>query len=118
MKESKDNERFLQQLESTLDQSAEALDDATLRDLRNARRKAVTASEKRPAAWLLPVSGLATAATVAVFSVSLWMPSPQPGMDAQLSPLEDLALLGDSESLEFYEDLDFYLWLDDENQSG
>jgi len=110
-------ERFLQQLESTLDQSADTLDDATLRDLRNARRKAVNASDKRPA-WLLPMGGLAAAATVAAFSVSLWMSTPQPGMDAQLSPLEDLALLGDAESLEFYEDLDFYLWLDDENKSS
>lgn len=118
MNKPEEKDRFLQQLESTLDQSADALDDAALRDLRNVRRRAVTASEKRPAAWLVPVGGFAAAATVAAFSVSLWMSSPQPGADAQLSPLEDLALLGDAESLEFYEDLDFYLWLDDEKKSG
>lgn len=117
MNEPKDNDQFLQNVQSTLDRSVDELDDDTLRALRKARHKAVEASERRPV-WLMPVGGLAMAATVAAFSVSLWMAEPQPGVDAQLLPLEDLALLGDAESLEFYEDLDFYLWLDDEKDAG
>lgn len=113
---SEKDEFFLQQINTTLDQSANELDDDTLRELRKRRRQAVEASQKRPA-WLLPVGGLAMAATVAAFSVSLWMAAPQPGME-NMPPIEDMALLGDAESLEFYEDLDFYLWLDEEQNAG
>jgi len=113
----KDNDQFLQQVQSTLDQSADKLDDATLRALRKARHEAVAASEKR-SSWLAPIGGLAMAATVAAFSVSLWMAEPQTGLNSSLPPLDDLVLLGDAESLEFYEDLDFYLWLDDEKEAG
>ncbi len=118
MNEPKDTDQFLRQVKTTLDQSVDALDDDTLRALRKARHEAVAAASGRRSAWLMPVGGLAMAATVAAFSVSLWMADPQPGTNAQLPPLEDLALLGDAESLEFYEDLDFYLWLDDEKDAG
>jgi len=120
--EPKDTDRLLKMSKSTLDQAADGLDDATLRDLRRVRREALlagkpAASGKRPA-WLLPVGGLATAATVAVLTVSLWLTPPENDPIAQFTPLEDMALLGDAESLEFYEDLDFYLWLDDEKEAG
>lgn len=115
----KDEDRFLQRLTSTLDQTEHTLDDATLRQLRLARHKAVEASEKKAhSRWLLPVSGLATAATVAVLTISLWLVPPENKPGDALPALEDIALLGDAESLEFYEDLDFYLWLDDEQKSG
>ena len=110
------NDRFLQQVNAALDRSADELDDATLRALRKRRRHAVESSQKRPA-WLLPVGGLAMAATVAAFSVSVWMAAPQPGLE-NMPPIEDMALLGDAESLEFYEDLDFYLWLDEEQNNA
>ena len=118
--EDTDRDRLLKMSKSTLDQAVDGLDDATLRDLRCVRREALLAgkpsvSEKR-SAWLLPVGGLATAATVAVLTVSLWLTPPEHDLSTQLPPLEDLALLGDAESLEFYEELDFYLWLDDEDE--
>lgn len=111
----KNTTNFLHKLSNSLDQSVEEMDVSTQARLRAARREAVAASEiqSRPA-WLMPVGGLATAAAVAVLTMSLWMVTPDESMDAQLPPLEDLALLSDSEGLEFYEDLDFYLWLDDE----
>ncbi len=120
MNKPEDTDRLLKMSKSTLDQAVNGLDDATLRDLRRVRREALLAgkpvvSKKRPA-WLLPVGGLATAATVAVLTVSLWLTPPEHDLGTQLPPLEDLALLGDAESLEFYEELDFYLWLDDEDE--
>jgi len=117
-----DTDHLLKRTKSTLDQAADGLDDATLRDLRRLRRAAVAASQPAPRdsrlAWWLPVGGLATAATAAVLTVSLWLTPAAHDPAAQLSPLDDLALLGDTESLEFYEDLDFYLWLEDEEVSG
>ena len=110
---------FLHKLSDILDQSVEEMDASTKARLRDARREAVAASEEKSyAAWLMPVGSLAAAATVAVLTVSLWMTPPDEGVNAQLSPLEDFALLSDSESLEFYQDLDFYLWLDDEQKAG
>ena len=119
MNESKDQDQLVQKLKSTLDQSVDELDVDTLRQLRMARCKAVAASEKkaRPA-WWLPVGGLATAATISVLFVTLWLLPAEQGLKGQVPALEDIALLGDDEALEFYEDLDFYLWLDDEQKAG
>jgi hypothetical protein len=112
-------ERFLRQLNERLDHSVEALDASTQARLRAARREALAASGVRSLpAWLMPMGSLAAAATVAVLTVSLWLLPPEKGMDDQLPPLEDFALLSDSEGLEFYQDLDFYLWLDDEKKAG
>ena len=35
-----------------------------------------------------------------------------------MPPLEDIALLSDKEELEFYEELDFYLWLNNEQMQN
>ncbi|VAW85051.1 hypothetical protein MNBD_GAMMA17-314 [hydrothermal vent metagenome] len=115
-------DRLLKISKATLDRATDELDDATLRDLRRVRREALFASQLatsgKPPAWLLPMGGLATTATVAVLTVSLWLTPLENDPAVQFPPLEDLALLGDAESLEFYENLDFYLWLDDEKEAG
>ena len=115
-KNAEKDERLFQQVNAALDESVNELDADTLRELRLRRSQAIEASRKRPA-WLLPAGGLAMAATVAAFSVSVWMASPQPNAEP-MPAIEDMALLGDEESLEFYEDLDFYLWLDEEQQEA
>ena len=115
----RDTTDFLNKLSNSLDQSVEEMDVSTQAHLRAARHEAVAASEVQSLpAWLMPVGSLAAAATVAVLTVSLWMVPPDGGVDAQLPPMEDFALLSDSEGLEFYEDLDFYLWLDEEQKAG
>lgn len=112
-------ERFLHELSDSLDQSVEAIDVSVQARLRAARREALAASEARVRpAWLMPVGSLAAAATVAALTVSLWLMPPDKAVDGQLPLLEDIVLLSDSEGLEFYENLDFYLWLDDENRAG
>lgn len=118
MSDSQNTDQFLHKVKSTLDSAVDELDGATQARLRAARREALSlktpakARAHRPA-WLYSLGGLATAATVAVLGVSLWlMPSPE---NIATPPLEDLALLSDAEELEFYEDLEFYLWLDNEN---
>ncbi len=118
MSDSQDTDRFLHKVKSTLNNAVDELDGATQTRLHAARRAALSlktpakARAQRPA-WLYPVGGLATAATVAVLSVSLWL-APPPG-DNAMPPLEDLALLSDAEELEFYENLEFYLWLGNES---
>lgn len=110
---------FLQQLNDSLDRSVDEMDVSTQARLHAARREAVAASEaRRYTTWLMPVGSLAAATTVAVLTVSLWLVPPDETVDEQMPPLEDFALLSDSEGLEFYEDLDFYLWLDTEKEAG
>lgn len=113
-KHAEKDDRFLQQVNAALDESVNELDVDTLRELRLRRSQAIEASRKRPA-WLMPVGGLAMVATVAAFSVSVWLAAPQSGAE-NMPAIEDMALLGDEESLEFYEELDFYLWLDESQQ--
>jgi negative regulator of sigma E activity len=110
---------FLHSVSESLDHSVETMDASTQARLRAVRREALAASEARSRpAWLMPVGSLAVAATVAVLTVSLWLVPPDTAVDAQLPAPEDIALLSDSEALEFYENLDFYLWLDEENKAG
>jgi len=123
--EPQDKDRFLHTVKSTLDRSVDELDDATRRQLCEARRQACQVASKETArgmsawsTWWLPVGGLAAVATIAVFAVSLWLLPAEDGLQGQLPAEEDIALLGDAESLEFYENLDFYLWLDDEQKAG
>jgi len=93
--------------------------------------------------WWMPVGSLAAVATVAVVAVSLWSLPPGQMLDEQISTAEDIAMLSglslsdsglsgnglsdnslndselsDAEALELYENLDFYLWLDDEKKAG
>lgn len=116
MSDRQQTDPFLRRVTDTLDQAVEELDGAIQGRLRAARREALTARQARPA-WLLPLGGLATAATVAVLALSLWL-LPAPQQPALMPSVEDMVLLSDEAELEFYEDLDFYLWLDSEKQVG
>jgi len=116
MMQDKDEAAFLAQAKTTLDEAEGRVDDITKARLRTLRREAVAARrERHRPAWLLPAAGLATAATVATLAVTLWSVPPAPN---ETLPLDDLALLSDAEALEFYEELDFYLWLEHEQQAS
>ncbi|NOX75454.1 MAG: DUF3619 family protein [Gammaproteobacteria bacterium] len=109
-------QRLLDAVKTSLDQSEQTLDGVTLGRLRAARREALgtltTNHPRRRRRELL--GGFAVAATLATLTVSLWILPPAPGdvSGNSLPALEDVALLTDAEELEFYQDLDFYLWLD------
>ncbi len=100
---------FLRQTKITLDEAEQRIDGATQTRLGAVRREALaTAGRSRRSPWLLPASGLAVAATVAILTVSLWQVSPS--VDS-LAALEDIALLSDEVDPEFYADLEFYTWV-------
>jgi hypothetical protein len=112
-----DNE-FLTKVRANLDAAREQLDEHTRSRLTTLRHEALERGQvRRPpwTQWLLPAGGLAVAVTVAALSVNLW--TAKPVMDEAL-PLEDMALLSDSEGPEFYEDLEFYQWLAEEEQNA
>lgn len=106
---------FLDRAKALLDQRADELDARTLARLQGARRAVLesrphsTGAIGRPAIGrMIWAGGLATA-TVAVVAGSLWLL--QPATQAPAGALEDLDLLTASETLDFYEDLEFYGWL-------
>lgn len=116
MSEDPRRDAFLDSLKQGLDQAGQRLDGATATRLRAARREAIASLDRpRRAAWLLPAGGLAVAATVTAISVGLWQMQP-PG--EHVSPLEDVALLSDPAGPEFYEELEFYMWLEEQARNG
>jgi len=109
-----DQPQWLQAAKSLLDDSTQNLDGATLSRLNQARQNAL-AQRRKPAVWIVP-AGLASACAL-LLAVSVWHgrvpppPTDTPAIDASA---------GDNEALtdddEFYEDLDFYAWLDAQNR--
>ncbi len=117
-----DKERqFLENARQVLDDSVRDLDAATMSKLAQARNAALDARlqkqrrRRRMFVWGAPAVGLAAAVLVGVMVFR----GPQPSAEAYVA---DLDILSGEESLEFYEEIEFYEWLaqgvDDEEISG
>ncbi len=108
---------LMKRASSLLDDAAENLDEKTLASLRQIRRKALdSATQSTGVNWMLPAGGFAAIATVAIVSVSIWTANPIE--DELTHAFSDIELLTSSESLEFYEELEFYAWIDEQDAKG
>lgn len=97
-----------------LDQSAADVDEITAQRLRQIRRQALTQSPRSPrSAWHWSYAGAASAAVV-VIAVVLW---PGPQQVDPLASLEDLELLSANEDIDFYEQVEFYQWLESDGEA-
>lgn len=107
---------WIAQARQLLDESASALDAATVSRLNRARQAAL---QQRRAArhWMLP-AGLVSAAAVLVLAVLAWQglaPPPRETdfpLGANNSANGDIELVSSDDGLEFYQDLEFYAWLE------
>ena len=95
-----------------LDESARDLDAATLSRLNRARQAALDlAAPRRRPAWLLPAFASACAV---LLGVAVWLP--RHGADtmpnATATDAGAAEASGDEASVEFYQNLEFYAWLD------
>jgi len=118
---------FNHAVKKTLDDSQEQLDSATQLRLQAIRKEAIKQGLGREGmphtnvggnwpSWVLPASGFASIALVAVLTIGLWQ---QTGTEQNLlANLEDMSLLIASDDLELYEELEFYQWLADEQNAG
>ncbi|GMQ75028.1 MAG: hypothetical protein BMS9Abin01_0271 [Gammaproteobacteria bacterium] len=111
-----------------LDEQADGLDSATLSRLARARRLALAAEVQprrrwrrlirlsdRPAGdWLVPAGAFAS---VLATAVALTLMVAEPG-NGGARAMDDLELLTAGEELELYENLEFYRWLQDREQTG
>lgn len=107
----------------TLDDSAAQVDGHVRDRLLQARREAVREASVRQShrrrgnRWLVPAGGFAALlmAVIVSFVISTG-PSDNPSTIDQsaIASTEDFPLLTSPESLELYEELDFYQWLEEE----
>jgi hypothetical protein len=121
-----DKHGWLSRAKALLDESAEGLDAATLSRLNRARQSAL--SRARPRAvqrWFLP-TGLASAC-VLLIAVAAWH-SRTPADATRVPELPftasasvnggDIDLVSSDDGLELYQDLEFYAWLDAQDQGS
>lgn len=110
---SDDDDTLAVRARTLLERGAEQLDAATVHRLAAARRAALrgeTRARVRPA-WLAPVSGLAVAASAVVVVVVLKFGGVPPA-PIETAGVEDIEILAAHDGPEFYQDVDFYAWLD------
>jgi hypothetical protein len=106
-----DDERLVAGIRQRLDRSCNALDGQTLSRLNRIRHAALERKQARGARMLLPFGGFVTAC-VLVVSVTLFRPGAvSDALPDSASPLEDIEILSSSDSLDLYEDYEFYQWL-------
>jgi len=102
---------FEDRTQRALRDSAEHLDGRTRSRLTQARHAAVAEIERRGSQrmrWLLP-AGAAAAAVLAVVLLQGRIATPTP---ETVATVEDIELITAEDSLEMYENLEFYAWLD------
>ena len=109
MKDTTDNQELLDSIRAELDHGVESLDAVTRSRLRQIRARAMAgAGRKRTPRFLIPV-GLAVTTCLVAIVISF-----VPGQQAiQENMVEDLDLMFTPDGLEFYEDLEFYEWLEE-----
>ena len=106
MNQDERDQALLAKAKAVLDRQAEDLDPRMAARLHAARRQALEASRQLGWAPWLAASGFATAAALVAV---LWWKQPQP--QPPLPVAEELELLASAEGLEFYDDLELYVWL-------
>jgi hypothetical protein len=121
---STDQPVWINQTKMLLDDSARDLDAATLSRLNRARQAALDLHRPRTTrVWLLP-AGLASAACALLLAVTVWQPhrhadtSNGVAAPSAAATTSDTDAVADDASPEFYQDLEFYAWLDAQNKGG
>ncbi len=119
MSHNEHNDPLDQKLKAVLDRQAEQLDGATLSRLRQVRAQALESMQRKRSRFGSNLGWAAGVATTAAMSVTLMLLWPGENNYSQdfVAGLADAELLADEESIEFYEELDFYIWLDQQNST-
>ncbi|MCG8016661.1 MAG: hypothetical protein JAY97_10635 [Candidatus Thiodiazotropha sp. 'RUGA'] len=122
------DDAFLSEVKQQLQKSSDELDELTLAKLGAARRRAVEAGSRsavyrfgdvlslgRGSMTILMLAGLLLIASAVLLNRAN---TPEQQQVQSITLLEDMELLGAAQELEFYQELDFYLWVTDEQDSG
>lgn len=111
--------RWTQQAKALLDESAHELDAATLSRLNRARQIALAQRRKAASRWFIP-AGLASACAL-LLAVTVWhgragVPHGQGDVTALAANADEADTVADDD--DFYADMDFYAWLDAQDQDS
>ena len=109
---------FIESAKEHFDDSVTGLDAATQSRLNRSRQVALAELERAKPVWVqwAPATGVAAAAVVAVV---MWSGSPVPDDAVVPAVATDMEILLTEDSLEMLEDLEFYSWIDlDEDADG
>ena len=93
------------------------MDAGTLDRLRQARVQVLTANERKERRSWQPVFGGFATASLAVLVAVIWLGG-DPAIMPATTGFEDIEMLSSAETIEFYEDYEFYQWLEDEDMAG
>ena len=110
-----DPQSWLADVRARLDESTQSIDAATLSRLTQARHAALAARSRGRRTWWLPAAGLAASCAL-VLAVVAWYPSAHRAGPVAASVSE--ADVAADEGIEFYQDLEFYAWLDAQDQES
>ena len=112
---SKSDDRFAQKAKALFDTSVEELDAATLSTLNRGRHRALDELRSPRPDWMrwAPAAGVTAAVVLAVM---IALPGQQ-DVDEMPTSVTDMEILLGEESLEMLEDLEFYAWIDELEQS-
>lgn len=113
-------EKFLQDAKHMLEAAEKNLDAGTVARLRAARRTAIEEglrkSTKARPGWLLPVGGFATAGIALAVAGLLWFSAPNGNL--MQAGMADMELLTAQEHPDFFAELEFYEWLEGNDNAG
>jgi hypothetical protein len=115
------NAPWIAQVRDELDASARDLDGATLSRLNRARQAALGQAHTSAQARWRRMSAFALAGVAGLaLSLALWRAAPERVGAPEPAAIEaqDFDLLAGQDSLDLYEDLEFYAWLDAEQAQG
>jgi len=114
-----DPQPWLADARARLDESAQSLDAATLSRLNRARQAALAQRQSRGLrGWWLPAAGLATSGALVLAVVAWYPPGHLPAPAVPVHPSVPDAEIAADDGIEFYQDLEFYAWLDAQEQDS
>ncbi len=127
---SQSEEKFAENIQQHLSDSLDEIDQNVLLRLRQARAAAIQAAARQEnrnsdviglsfPGWLSPASAATAFATIAFVAITVWTqssPLTQPMMPSTM--IEDIAVLSSTDDLDLYENLDFYIWLENEDSAS
>jgi len=118
MNEHDKEKRFVDNVRKALDLDADNLDAGTQSKLTRMRHQALEAGERKGfdiRQWFTrPVIGWTATACLIVLGLTIYMKQP----NGSTPLLEDIELLAAEDNLEFYDSLEFYAWLAEENSDA
>lgn len=114
MNENEQDKQFIDNVRKALNKNADRLDADTQSKLARVRRKALDAGERKGFGlrqWFtLPVAGWAATAAALVIGLAVYLKAP----GVAPADFEDIDILAAEDNLEFYDGLEFYAWLAEE----